>query len=202
MPDNPPPLLLVFSAPSGAGKSSLCNRLVELNPGMIYSVSCTTRPPRGEEQSGIHYYFMSEDVFCRRIADDEFIEHARVHGNRYGTLKQTVTDALDKGHDIIMDIDVQGAKQIRNACASLPKNHIIRKSFVDIFIVPPSMEELRRRLTGRGTDAPDVIEKRMRNAEEEMRHRSAYQHIVINEDFEKAVDELNQIVCSERKKRT
>jgi guanylate kinase len=201
MPDNPFPLLLVFSAPSGAGKSSLCNRLAELNPGMIYSVSCTTRAPRGEEQNGVHYHFLTDDEFCRRIAAGEFIEHARVHGNRYGTLRQTVTDALENGHDIIMDIDVQGAEQIRSACASLPENHIIRKSFVDIFIAPPSMDELRRRLSGRGTDAPDMIEKRLRNAEEEMRYQSAYKHVVINDDFEKTVGELNQIVCNERKKR-
>ena len=113
------PLLLVISAPSGAGKSSLCNRLVEKFPQMVYSISCTTRPPRGNEQDGVHYHFLSEEEFSKRIARGEFLEHALVHGNRYGTLKQTVYDALAQGRDIIMDIDVQGAKQIRLACAAL-----------------------------------------------------------------------------------
>jgi guanylate kinase len=131
----------------------------------------------------------------------DFLEYARVHGNQYGTLVQTVMDALNDGQDVIMDIDVQGAEQIRVACASMPDNHIIKKSLVDIFIAPPSMNELRHRLIYRGTDVADVIEKRMRNAEEEMQHQSAYQYVVINDDFERAVSELKKIIDDERKKR-
>lgn len=195
------PLLLVVSAPSGAGKSSLCSRLVEKFPEMIYSISCTTRAPRGGEQNGVHYHFLSEAEFSDRIARGEFLEHALVHGNRYGTLKQTVYDALVQGRDIIMDIDVQGAQQIRRACAAMCENDAIRQSFVDIFIAPPSIEELRRRLCGRSTDSDEVIEKRMRNAHEEMKHQPLYQHTVINDDFEKAANELIAIIECEHHKR-
>jgi guanylate kinase len=195
------PLLLVVSAPSGAGKSSLCNRLVEKFPEMIYSISCTTRAPRGAEQNGVHYHFLSEEEFCARIERGEFLEHALVHGNRYGTLKQTVVDALAQGRDIIMDIDVQGAKQIRLACEAVHDDDVIKQSLVDIFIAPPSMEELRRRLCGRSTDSADVIERRMRNAQGEMKHQPYYQHTVVNDDFEKAADELFKIIELEHHKR-
>lgn len=195
------PLLVVVSAPSGAGKSSLCNRLVQKFPDMAYSVSCTTRAPRGKERDGIHYHFLSEKEFCARIKRGEFLEHALVHGNRYGTLKQTVYDALAQGRDIIMDIDVQGAKQIRLACAAMSEDDPIKRSLVDIFIAPPSMEELHRRLCGRSTDSAEVIETRMRNAEAEMKHQPYYQHTVINDDFERAADELAQIIAREHHNR-
>jgi guanylate kinase len=191
----------VVSAPSGAGKSSLCKRLVETFPQMIYSISCTTREPRGNEQDGVHYHFLSEEEFCTRIKRDEFLEHALVHGNRYGTLKQTVVDALSQGLDIIMDIDVQGAKQIRLACEEMDEDNVIKQSLVDIFIAPPSMEELQRRLCGRATDRVEVIEKRMRNATEEMKHQPYYQYTVVNDEFEKAVDELQKIIEREHHKR-
>lgn len=194
-------LLLVVSAPSGAGKSSLCNRLADAFPEMIYSISCTTRAPRGEEKNHVHYHFLSEEEFCARIERGEFLEHAVVHGNRYGTLKQTVVDALAQGLDVIMDIDVQGAKQIRLACAAMDDDNVIKQSFVDIFIAPPSMKELQRRLCGRATDSADVIEKRMCNATEEMKHQAYYQYTVVNDDFEKAVDELQKIIEREHHNR-
>jgi len=195
------PLLLVVSAPSGAGKSSLCNRLVEKFPAMIYSISCTTREPRGAEQNGVHYHFISEEEFCTRIKRDEFLEHALVHGNRYGTLKQTVLYALAQGHDIIMDIDVQGAKQIRLACATMDDGNVIKQSLVDIFIAPPSVEELQRRLCGRATDSEDVIAKRMHNATDEMKHQPYYQHTVVNDNFETALTLLVEIIEREHHKR-
>jgi len=195
------PLLLVVSAPSGAGKSSLCKRLMEKFPGMTYSISCTTRAPRGDEQNGVHYHFLSEAEFAARIAAGEFLEHALVHGNRYGTLKKTVCDALAQGRDIIMDIDVQGAQQIRSACAAMREDDPIRQSFVDIFIAPPSMEELRRRLCGRATDSAEVIERRMRNAAEEMQHQPRYQYTVVNDVFEKAAGELAEIITREHHNR-
>lgn len=195
------PLLLLVSAPSGAGKSSLCNRLVEKFPQMIYSISCTTRAPRGNEQDGVHYHFLSEEEFCARIARGEFLEHALVHGNRYGTLKQTVTDALSKSLDIIMDIDVQGAKQIRLACEAMSDDDVIKQSLVDIFIAPPSMEELKRRLCGRATDSEDVIAKRMHNADDEMKHQPYYQHTVVNDNFETALTMLVEIIEREHHKR-
>jgi guanylate kinase len=195
------PLLLVVSAPSGAGKSSLCNRLVEKFPEMIYSISCTTRAPRGNEQNGVHYHFLSEEEFCARMERGEFLEHALVHGNHYGTLKQTVIDALSQGLDIIMDIDVQGAKQIRLACEAMDDESVIKKSLVDMFIAPPSMEELQRRLCGRATDSEEVIAKRMRNATDEMKHQPYYKYTVINDDFEKAVAEICEIIAREHHNR-
>ncbi|HKL22324.1 MAG TPA: guanylate kinase [Tichowtungia sp.] len=194
-------LLLVVSAPSGAGKSTLCNRLLEKFPGMTYSVSCTTRAPRGEEINGVHYHFLSPEEFRARVKRGEFLEHADVHGNLYGTLKSTVRQALREGRDLVMDIDVQGAAQIRAACATLPEDDPIRRGFVDIFIAPPSMDELRRRLCGRATDSGETIEKRMRNAEKEMAQRDVYCHLVINDQLDTALECLMRIVLSEQKKR-
>ena len=195
-------LLLVVSAPSGAGKSTLCNRLIEKFHGMIYSISCTTRAPRGEEKNHEHYHFLSKEEFSARVSQGEFLEHAEVHGNFYGTLKQTVEDALAGGRDIIMDIDVQGAAQIREACGRLPTEDPVQQGFVDIFIAPPSMEELRQRLCDRSTDTEEVIENRMRNAEEEMKHRDLYRHRVINDDLEEALEKLVRIVEKEHRSRS
>ncbi len=201
MPNKNQALLIVVSAPSGAGKSSLCNRLVAAFPGMTYSVSCTTRAPRGAEKNHEHYHFISREEFSERARNGEFLECAEVHGNWYGTLKQTVVDALAQGRDIIMDIDVQGAKQIRMACENMSDEDPIKQSLVDIFIAPPSMDELRRRLCGRSTDSDEVIETRMRNAESEMKHQPYYRHTVINDHFEKAVRDLTGIVRREHQKR-
>lgn len=195
------PLLIVVSAPSGAGKSSLCNALLRRDPRLAYSVSCTTRAPRGDERDGVHYHFLSEEEFRARAERGGFLEQAVVHGNRYGTLKQAVYDALAQGRDVLMDIDVQGAAQIRAACAALPESDAIRRGFVDIFIAPPSMEELRRRLCGRSTDADEVIRRRLRNAEDEMKHRPLYRHAVVNDDFETALNALSEIIARERRER-
>lgn len=187
-------LLIVVSAPSGAGKSTLCNRLVEAFPTMTYSISCTTRAPRGDEKNHVHYHFLSKEEFLRNVKLGAFLEYAEVHGNYYGTLKKTVEDVLLEGRDLLMDIDVQGAAQIRAACAMMSENDPVRRGFMDLFISPPSEEELRRRLQGRATDGDDVIEKRLRNAKEEMSHREAYQYQVVNDQLEKAVDQLIGIV--------
>lgn len=194
-------LLLVVSAPSGAGKSTLCNRLVEEFPGMIYSVSCTTRAPRGKEKDGQHYFFLSKEEFSRRVASGEFIEHADVHGYFYGTLEETVRQALEEGHDLIMDIDVQGAAQIRAACSSLAEDDPLRRGFVDVFIAPPSLEELERRLRARATDAEEVIRKRLSNAEAEMKERDAYEHLIINDNLDDALKNFVSVIHAEHKKR-
>ncbi|QHI68863.1 guanylate kinase [Tichowtungia aerotolerans] len=194
-------LLLVVSAPSGAGKSTICNRLVETFPDMIYSVSCTTRAPRGEEKDGEHYHFLSRDEFINRVNAGEFLEHAEVHGNLYGTLESTVRRALDEGCDLIMDIDVQGAAQIRAACAALSEDDPLRKRFVDIFIAPPSLEELERRLRGRATDCEEVIQKRMFNAMKEMEQKDDYAHLIINDNLDVAFEKFVNVVCMERQKR-
>jgi guanylate kinase len=189
------PLLLVVSAPSGAGKTTLCDRLLADNPSMVYSISCTTRAPRGDERDGREYHFVSMDEFERRVARGEFIEHAVVHGNRYGTLRQTVEEALADGKDVLMDIDVQGAASIRKAAqggAGLLKN-----GYIDVFIAPPSLEALESRLTGRGEDAPEVIEQRLKNARVEMAQWRDYQYLVINDQLDRAYAELRAVVMAE-----
>ena len=168
---------------------------------MTYSVSCTTRAPRGEEKNHEHYHFLSREEFSAHVRSGEFLEHAEVHGNFYGTLKRTVEEALDEGRDIIMDVDVQGAAQIRKACGELRPEDAVRKGFTDIFIAPPSMEELRRRLNGRSTDTEEVIEKRLHNAAEEMKCRDLYRHQVINDELDEALRNLVQIVEKERRVR-
>jgi guanylate kinase len=194
-------LLLVVSAPSGAGKSTLCNRLLEEFPGMAFSVSCTTRAPRGAEVDGKHYHFLSKEEFLKRVDAGEFLEYAEVHGNYYGTLKSTVLTALDEGHDLIMDIDVQGAAQIRDACAAMGANDSLRKCFVDVFVAPPSIEELELRLRGRATDAEDVIQKRMVNARREMEQRDLYAHQIINDDLDRALHAFVKMIREEKKNR-
>ena len=191
------PLLIVVSAPSGAGKSTLCDRLLAESPDVVYSVSCTTRPPRGEEQDGVAYYFSTPEVFEQRVREGAFLEHATVHDNRYGTLKETVRSAMAAGKSVMMDIDVQGAAQVREALAGLPDDDAMVQGFVDVFIEPPSLEVLRQRLEGRGEDAPEVIERRLNNAAQEMACADAYRHRVINDDLDTALDELRGILYRE-----
>jgi guanylate kinase len=191
------PLLIIVSAPSGAGKSTLCDRLLAESPDIVYSVSCTTRPPRGEEQDGVAYNFLSTDLFEQRVRDGAFLEHAVVHDNRYGTLKETVREAMAAGKSVMMDIDVQGAQQVRETLAGLPGDDAMVQGFVDVFIQPPSIEVLRQRLEGRGEDAPEVIERRLKNAEREMACAAAYRHCVINDDLDTALAELRGILDRE-----
>jgi len=188
------PLMIVVSAPSGAGKSTLCNRMVDEFPQVSYSVSCTTRAPRGEEKDGSHYYFMSKREFKDRVNQGEFLEHAKVHGNYYGTLEDTILYAMEEGSHVILDIDVQGAEQIRSALHRLDPRHPIRRGFLDIFISPPSFEELEKRLRGRETDDEQVIKKRLANAMKEMDRASEYTHQVINDDLETAYEDLKSII--------
>jgi guanylate kinase len=199
--ENKNALLLVVSAPSGAGKSTLCNRLIDEFPGMAYSISCTTRAPRGEERNHEHYHFLSKEDFQQKVEQGLLMEYAEVHGNCYGTLKSTVEEALAAGHDLIMDIDVQGAAQVREACAKMAESDPVRAGFVDLFITPPSVEELRRRLVARATDATEVIETRLKNAAAEMAHRDVYRHVVVNDDLDHAFNELVEIVDAERARR-
>ena len=191
------PLLIVVSAPSGAGKSTLCDQLLAESPEIVYSVSCTTRPPRGEEQDGVAYYFLTPEVFEQRVQDGDFLEHATVHDNFYGTLKETVRSAMAGGKSVMMDIDVQGAAQVRGALAGLPDDDAMVQGFVDVFIQPPSLDVLRQRLEGRGEDAAEVIERRLNNAEQEMACADAYRYCVINDDLDAALAELRGILDRE-----
>ena len=190
------PLMIVVSAPSGAGKSTLCNRLVQHEPHLVFSVSCTTRPPRGEEKDGVEYYFLSKKEFKQRIKNNEFLEYAKVHGNYYGTLEDTVLFTMQENKHVLLDIDVQGAAQIRKALTRLPENHPIRKGFIDIFILPPSLQELERRLRGRATDSEKVIKERLNNAEKEMKEAHFYQHQIVNDDLDAAYCELKHLITN------
>jgi guanylate kinase len=188
------PKLIVISAPSGAGKTTLLRRLLAEVPGLVYSVSCTTRAPRGEERDGQAYHFLSEDEFERRVRAGEFLEHATVHGKRYGTLRRTVEDALAVGRTVVMDIDVQGAAQVRSAVRGAGVDDPLRRAFVDIFVEPPSLEALRERLVSRKEDSPEQIATRLRNAETEMRERDKFQYRVVNDDLDRAAAELRRVV--------
>ena len=175
------PLLIVVSAPSGCGKSTLCDRLVEEFPKVNYSVSCTTRDPRGEEKDGVAYYFLSKKEFKERIKNGEFLEWAKVHGNFYGTLEDTILYSMEEGKHVLLDIDVQGAAQVRDC-----EDELIRASLVDLFVMPPSEKELAARLTGRATDSEEVIALRLKNAIEEMSHWSKYRYRLVSATREKA----------------
>ncbi|MCR5751522.1 MAG: guanylate kinase [Kiritimatiellae bacterium] len=177
------PLFIVMSAPSGCGKTTLIDMLLQEYHDLVYSVSCTTRAPRGEEEDGIDYHFKSKKRFEELIGEDAFIEYANVHGNYYGTLKQPIAEVLAEGNSMMLDIDVQGAAKVREYVRSLPNTDPMKIGYVDIFINPPSMEELRARLEGRGTDSRESVERRLRNAESEMARAGEYMFQVTNDDL-------------------
>lgn len=175
--------LLIFSAPSGSGKSTIINWLMQEHPelNMHFSVSCTSRPPRGQEQDGVEYFFLTPEEFREKIQRDEFVEYEEVYQDRYyGTLKSQVEKQLAAGENVVFDVDVHGAMNIKKAYGDRA---------LSLFIQPPSIEELRRRLNGRGTDAPEVIEQRIARAEYELTYADKFDTIVINDDLETAKQE-------------
>lgn len=191
------PLLIVVSGPSGSGKTTLCNRLVEEFSFVSYSVSCTTRPPRPGEVHGTSYHFLTPEDFQARRAEGAFLECAEVHGHWYGTLRTTVYEALNAGRDVLMDIDVQGAAQIRAAATEAPEGDVLRDSFVDVFISPPSMAVLDQRLRDRGQDGTEVIATRLQNANGEMEHWNDYMYHFVNDTLDRSYDTVRAIVVAE-----
>ncbi len=185
-------ILLVVSGPSGSGKTTLCRRLADEGEAH-YSVSCTTRPPRNGEVDGRDYHFLSREEFTGRRAAGDFLESAEVHGNLYGTLISEVTGHLERGKDVVMDLDVQGAAQVR-ACG----DGAIRLAAVDLFVMPPGEEELLRRLSGRGTDSAEVIALRMKNALEEMAHWPEYSYRLLSGSQEEDYVRFRSLVIAER----
>ncbi len=192
---NTKPLFIVMSAPSGCGKSTLIDLLLQEYHDLVYSISCTTRAPREGEEDGLDYHFLTVERFRELLAEDAFLEHAEVHGNYYGTLRRPIEEVLGEGNSMILDIDVVGAAKVRHEVMHhLPPENPLRAGYVDIFINPPSMEELRARLEGRGTDAPDVIERRLANAEGEMARAGEYMFQVTNDDLQLAYRRLCDIL--------
>ena len=189
------PLLVVISAPSGAGKSTLCNLLLRDCPNLVRVITCTTRAPRGTERDGIDYHFLARPEFERRIRAGAFLEHAVVHGNRYGTLAALVRRTLAAGRDMALVIDVQGAAQVRSRAARDP---VLRRALIDIFIAPPSMQVLRQRLVKRGEDTPAVVRQRIRNAATELRCWRKFRYLVINDRLPDARARLRAIVAAEK----
>jgi len=183
-------LILILSAPSGAGKTSLCRELFKTFPDMKESVSYTTRAPRQGEVEGEAYHFVTDEVFERMVAEDAFAEWAEVHGNKYGTALRTLEEARRNGVDLVLDIDCQGARKLKEQF----------DGGVYVFIMPPSMEELRRRLEGRSSDAQEVIERRIAVAADEIRESRWYDYIIFNDNFEVACQELAAIVIAHRRK--
>ena len=184
--------LFIVASPSGGGKSSLISALLKRDEGVRLSVSHTTRRPRPREQHGVHYYFVDESEFLELAGRDAFLEHAQVFDNHYGTARDAVEKQLADGFDVLLDIDWQGARQVRE---SFPSSR-------GIFILPPSMAVLRQRLTERGQDNADVIERRMRDARAEISHFDEFDYLVVNDDFDKALEDLHSIVRCGKPART
>jgi guanylate kinase len=182
--------IFIVAAPSGAGKSSLVKALRELDHLVQPSTSHTTRAPRGQEKNGREYHFVSDAVFDQMITDDGFLEWARVHGHRSGTSKAAIQERIAAGRDVILEIDYQGAYQVKSMFGNA----------ISIFVLPPSFEELRARIERRGEDAPDKIELRMRNAEDEVAQAINFDYVIINEVFERALFDLKAILHAQRLK--
>ena len=186
-------ILFVISAPSGTGKTTLCENL-RATPDFIYSVSCTTRPPRPGEQDGVDYHFLSREDFLQRIDRGEMLEYALVHGNNYyGTLKATVKEALDHGTDVLLDIDVQGAATIRKT-----DDAMVRESLVDVFIMPPTIEELEKRLRKRGTETEEQLQQRLRTGTEESKLWRLYKYTILSGSMEEDLTKFRAIMRAER----
>lgn len=187
-------ILFVVSAPSGTGKSTLCSNLRK-TPDFIFSVSCTTRAARPGETDGEDYFFISDAEFLGRIGTGDFLEYAQVHGHYYGTLKQQVIDHLSAGRDVLLDIDIAGARQIREI-----KDEVIQSSLADVFIMPPTLEELERRLRKRGTETEAQIQTRLANARSEIEAWKEYRYTLLSESMEEDLSKFRAIMKAERYK--
>ena len=183
-------VLIVLSGPAGVGKGTICNNIVEKDENIFLSVSATTRAPRGTEQDGVQYFFKSKDEFEDMIANDALLEYASFCDNYYGTPKQAVMDRINIGNDAILEIEVQGAFQVKE---KFPEA-------VLVFILPPSFEELKNRLVGRGTETPDVVEKRLKRAEDELKLAADYDYIIVNDTIEDSTAKLAGIINAEKNK--
>ena len=185
-------LLLVVSGPSGAGKGTICKALLNKNDKIKLSVSATTRKPRNGEVHGVNYFFIEKEEFTKMVENGEFLEHAQIYDNFYGTPKAAIIECLEKGQDVILEIEMQGARQIKE----------VYPEGVFIFVLPPSLEELKSRIVGRGTETQEEIEKRFSCAFEEINQIVNYDYFIVNEDIEKSVNDVEAIILSEKNKVT
>ncbi len=187
------PFLIIISSPSGAGKSTLCRMIIQNDPLIKLSISATTRPQRPQEIEGQHYYFVEREKFDQMVEDDEFLEYARVFGRDYGTPKKMVQDGLKNGNEILFDIDWQGARQIREK--------FDKDSVVSIFILPPTLMELERRLRNRAQDPEEIVQNRMTKARDEISHYLEYDYILINDDLNNTYQKIRAIIEAKRVER-
>ena len=185
-------LLLVVSGPSGAGKGTICKALLNKNDQIKLSVSATTRKPRNGEVHGVNYFFIEKEEFTKMIENGGFLEYAQIYDNFYGTPKAAIIECLEKGQDVILEIEMQGARQIKE----------VYPEGVFIFVLPPSLEELKSRIVGRGTETQEEIEKRFSCAFEEINQIVNYDYFIVNEDIEKSVSDVEAIICAEKNKVT
>ncbi len=184
--------MLVMSSPSGAGKTTIARELLKRDPDIKMSVSATTRPPRPGEENGKDYFFVSEEKYKLMVSAGEFLEHAKVFDNFYGTPREPMEEALKAGRDVLFDVDWQGTQQLRENA---------RDDLVSIFVLPPSKDELAKRLTGRAQDSENVVRKRMAKASDEMSHYIEYDYIIVNNEIEESVERVRSILDAERMKR-
>jgi len=183
-------MLLIISGPSGTGKGTLVQKLMESDPSFHFSCSVTTRAPRDGEIDGVHYHFVSEEEYQRLVSENAFLEHAKVHANFYGTLRKPVEEMMAEGKNVLLDIDTQGAVNVMSNAAD----------YVSIFILPPSAQELRRRLVDRKSETPEQIEGRMVKSTEQMKTAYNYDYVVLNDDLEAAVQDVVHIICTVRRR--
>jgi guanylate kinase len=189
------PLLLLISAPSGAGKTTLCDNLLRSCENLRRAVTCTTRKPRGQEKDGVHYHFLDAATFERRVADGDFLEHATVYGHRYGTLRSEVVDKLNAGFEVLLNVDVQGAASIRQAAA---RDATLRAALVTLFLTPPSLAILQQRLHHRATDPEEVIQRRLGVARREAAEWHQFQYLLISGTPEQDLERALTILSAER----
>lgn len=186
-------LMLALSAPSGTGKTTMTRKLLEQDGDVELSISATTRAPRNGEEDGVHYHFISKEEFQRLVAEKEFLEHTKIHGNYYGTMREKVVAALEAGHDVLFDIDTPGVEQLAA---------FARSDLVSVFILPPSFDEMAKRLRARGQDSEEVIKRRLADAENQIIKYDEYDYVIINRDLEDSMLKLRTILGAERMKRS